>query len=233
MRTVYHAAFFCYHSGMNPQLAASIENITTTRREIFMHIIIIFILPITLIYFKIIPITLRVPLLVVLVSALIIRVVREKWTPNMFGATFNKIRDYALPYAIFTAIGVFAIIQLSQEIPTLKKATDLWHHSHFLYAFFVVSFFQEVAYRGYLIPALGKLTRVPIYIVFANTLLFTYLHFIFPNPLLSLPVAFFGGLGFSIMYIRYPSLPLIIVAHSVLNFFAVWYGFFVVPGLTH
>jgi membrane protease YdiL (CAAX protease family) len=60
-----------------------------------------------------------------------------------------------------------------------------------------------------------------------------FLHVIFPNPMIGLPIAFIGGIGFAVMYLRYPSLPLIILSHALINFFVVLYGFFVVPGVTY
>ena len=60
-----------------------------------------------------------------------------------------------------------------------------------------------------------------------------FLHSIFPNPTIGLPIAFIGGLGFALMYMKYPSLLLIIISHSIINFFVVLYGFFVIPGVTY
>lgn len=218
---------------MNPRLKHAIDTIKTSKKEIFLQILIVFILPIALIQFKVISIHTRVPLLVMLVSILVFILLKEQWTLDMLGATFRNFKKFLLPYAIFTLLGSIAIIQFGERVAGAEELSQWWKHSHFVYLFFIVSLFQEVAYRGYLVPALGKLTRVPLYIIFTNAVLFTYLHIIFPNPLLCLPIAAIGGIGFAWIYIKYPSLPLAILSHSVLNFVAVLYGFFVVPGITY
>jgi membrane protease YdiL (CAAX protease family) len=85
---------------------------------------------------------------------------------------------------------------------------------------------QEIAYRGFLFPKLQELSQKWWVVIGANTVLFTFLHIIYPIPGIMLPVAFFSGLALSIMYRYYPNLILISLAHAVLNFIAVLHGFF-------
>ncbi|MEI8130545.1 MAG: type II CAAX endopeptidase family protein [bacterium] len=218
---------------MHRSVSHAIRRIETSRIEIFIQIVLVFIIPVALIYAKIIPITDRVFVLVGMVTLFTGILVYEKWTPSMFFLERSTLKKYFLPYLAFTIIMMLLLIGFGEYIIKNEEIKRWWTHSHFLYLFFVVSFFQEVAYRGYLIPALGKLSRNVPMIVITNTLIFVFLHTIFPNPMVGLPVAFVGGIGFAVMYLRYPSLPLIILSHAALNFCAVLYGFFIIPGITH
>lgn len=218
---------------MNPQLRSAITHIKTSERELFWQILIVFILPIILISTKIIPISRHVLVLGILVCILFFVLLSEKWNLKMLGLRTDTIKKYFAPYAIFTAVLVLLITQFGEIVTKQDELTHWWTHHHFLYLFFVVSALQEVAYRGYLMPALGKLTKNPFTLIVANAVIFTFLHTIFPDLYTGLPVAFLGGIGFAFMYYRYPNLPLIIICHSILNFYIVLYGFFVIPGITY
>ncbi len=218
---------------MHPELSRAILEIRTSKRELVAQILTVFIFPIVLIQLGFIPLGARVFVLIFLVSLLVIILFTEKWTLAMLGVTKAGIKKYFLPYLIFTAAMVLLITAFGESVTGKEELGNWWTKQHFLYLFFIVSLFQEIAYRGYLIPALGKLIAKPQIVFLCNIVLFTFLHAIFPDPLVSLPVAFAGGIGFAAMYMKYPSLPLIIISHALLNFFAVLYGFFVIPGVTY
>lgn len=215
---------------MDSQLITTIDSISTSKKELVTQILIVFILPILFIKFDILAVEYRVPVLVALITILVATLIKEKWTFKMLGVGNGTFKKYLLPYTIFTIVGVFSITLLGTSLG-YQQATNWWTQPHFLYLFFVVSLFQEVGYRGYLIPALGKITQYPLWIIFLNTLLFTFLHVIFSNLIVGLPLAFVGGIGFALMYMKYPNLPLIVISHSILNFCAVLYGFFTVSGI--
>lgn len=217
---------------MNTETEQPIESIKTKTWEIYLQIFTVFVIPIILINTGIIPIQYRVWTMGILVAILLSILIKEKWTWHMLGLQNKTLKKYLLPYIIFTGIGVVGIIIFGEKTGQ-EEIARWWTYHHFIYGFFLVSLLQEVAYRGYLIPALGKITNKPLTIVMVNTLLFTFLHTIFPNPMLGLPLAFIGGVGFSLMYLRFPNLPLIVLSHAVLNFVIVLYGFFVIPGITH
>lgn len=217
---------------MNDTITNIAQTIRTSKKELFVQIILVFFVPIFLINARVIPIQMRSVALVSIVFFLLLVLLKEKWNFNMLGIQKSTIRTYFPVYLIFTILGVLLISQLGERIG-FEELHKWWRYKHFLYLFFIVSAFQEIAYRGYLIPALAKLTDSPLLIILCNTLLFTLLHTIFPNPLINLPLAFIGGFGFSILYMKYPNLPLIILSHSILNFVAVLYGFFIVPGVTY
>jgi len=218
---------------MNPQLISVFDSIKTKKSVLFIQIVLVFIAPLILIHLGIIPISYRVVALSVIVFLLLLILIKEHWTRAMFEVTLTNAKKYFWQYVIFTIIGVFAISIFGEHFIGREELQGWWHYNHFLYLFFIVSLLQEVAYRGYLIPALGALSRNPLWIILANALLFTYLHTIFPGLLVNLPLAFVGGIGFAIMYLKYPSLPLIILSHAALNFIAVLLGFFIIPGITY
>lgn len=217
---------------MNPILKNTIESISTSKRELLVQIIIVFIVSISFVASSLIPIGSHVLFLIIVAILFIALLMKERWTLSMLGFHKSSVIRYLLPYIIFTVCGAILISQFGQGIGR-EEVVHWWQHKHFLYTFFVVSAFQEIAYRGYLIPALGKLTTSPALILICNTLLFTYLHIIFPDLYITIPMALIGGIGFALMYMRYPNMQLIILSHAVLNFVAVLYGFFAIPGVTY
>jgi membrane protease YdiL (CAAX protease family) len=150
---------------------------------------------------------------------------KEKITDEAMGLSKHSFKKSVIPYLLFTLAGAFIFIKLSN---TLGINPDIvwWQHAHFLFLFIPVSLLQEIAYRGFLFPKLKVLSQKWWVIIGANTVLFTVLHVIYPMPNLMLPIAFFSGLGLSIMYKYYPNLLLISFAHAILNFIAVLHGFF-------
>jgi len=217
---------------MNPDLEQAIVSIKTNDKELYAQIFVVFLIPIILLDFGIIPIQYRIWVMGVLVAILVSILIAEKWTWKMLGLNTGTFKKYLLPYIVFTAIGVVGVIIFGEKTGQ-EEVAKWWTYNHFIYGFFLVSLLQEVAYRGYLIPALGKVISNPLKIIAVNALLFTFLHTIFPNPVLGLPLAFMGGIGFSFMYMRFPNLPLVVLSHAILNFVIVLYGFFVIPGITY
>ena len=217
---------------MNIEIVNSIDKIKTSKRELTLQIFVVFILPIFLINFGLLALKYRSAMLISLVTILVAIVITEKWTPSMLGFDLHRIKKYILPYMVFTILGILVATTFGEQMGR-EELDKWWQYNHFIYGFFIVSLFQEIAYRGYLVPALGKLISRPIYILIANAILFTFLHSIFPNPIIGLPLAMIGGLGFAYMYMKYPSLILITLSHALINFFVVLYGFFAIPGVTY
>ena len=217
---------------MNSVLEKNAEQIKAKKTEIFLQIIVVFIFPIFLLKAGVISLENRVWVLDVSNGLLLAVLIVENWNSEMLGVNFKNIKKSILPYLIFTIIGIFCLYFLSKKL-NYAEIDKWWSYDHFLYLFFVVSMFQEIAYRGYLVPALVKIFSKPFWVVLINSFLFMLLHVIFPEPKIMLPLAFLGGIGFSLMYLRYPNLLLIIMSHSILNFYAVLYGFFTIPGITH
>lgn len=139
----------------------------------------------------------------------------------------KHFKKFLVPYILFTIVGVIVISAFGEKTGH-EEMSQWWLNDHLLYLFLIVSAFQEIAYRGYLIPALQKIVKSPALVLFFNALIFTYMHAIFPNPQINLPLAFVGGLGFAAIYMRYPNLFLIILSHAVLNFCAILFGFFTI-----
>lgn len=207
--------------------------IQTGKRELVVQIALVFVLPILLINAGLIPVDKRVVVLGVVVGLLVVVLLLEKWNLTMLGVRTDTMKKYFAPYAVFTFVMVVLITSFGEDITKTEELAQWWNYNHFLYRFFIVSALQEVAYRGYLMPSLGSLIKKPALLIIANALLFTFLHSIFPKPLIGLPIAFIGGIGFALMYYRYPNLPLIILSHSIINFYIVLYGFFIIPGITY
>ena len=198
-----------------------------SKRLILAQIFIIFILPVFLIYFHILPISWRMILL--LICSLIIYgiISREKWTLKDLGIHHHNFKK-ALPfYASFAVVGVLALFLIEHRFSMPDIDTKLFFIK--TWAFFIpISLFQEFAFRAFLIPRLKMLYQNKVLIVFFNAILFTLIHIIYPNWGVGLPLAFVSGIFFAWLYLKYPNLLLISITHAILNITAVLLGFFVV-----
>ncbi len=198
-----------------------------SKRLILVQIFIIFILPVFLIYFHILPIAWR--MVVLAVNSLIIYGIirKEEWTFEEMGLRHDNFKKAIPFYLSFLTIGVLGLFLISHKL----NIPDLDVRSYIIrtWIFFIpVSVFQEFAFRSFLIPMLKKLYSNDYVIIFFNAILFTLLHIIFPNLGIGLPLAFVSGIFFAWLYIKYPNLVLVSLTHSVLNLVAVLLGFFVV-----
>lgn len=199
--------------------------VRTKLSRVIPEMLIIFVLPVLLLYFKIIPISYRLWLTIPVTLLIIHSVVREKWSLKKLGIRIDNLRSSFLPYLTFTLVGV-GIIFLFIKLTGRTYLDEYWKLYHFQGLFVLISTFQEFAFRGYLIPKLKSFISSDLKVILINSLLFSLLHIIFPNPWLMLPLAFLAGVAFSTMYKFFPNLILISISHSILNFVAVLYCLF-------
>ncbi len=189
------------------------------------QIILIYIAPIVLLYYRILPADFRMIVLGVMCLLIYGIMQREHLDLSHIGLTV-PLKKYFKPYFLWTLLGALFIIGYSVMFNFSPQAL-WWRNPHFWYLFALVSFFQEFAYRGFLPILLKRVTKSPIVEIFLNALLFTLLHVLFPHLFIALPLAFLGGLFFSMLYHFYPDLILVSISHAILNFLTVMFGFFV------
>ncbi len=198
-----------------------------SKRLILTQIFIIFVLPVFLLYFNIVSISWRMIFLAI--SSLIIYGIirREEWSYEEMGLRYDNFKKAMPFYLVFVIIGALALFFIDNklnlpDVDTTSRIIRTW-------IFFIpISVFQEFAFRSFLIPMLKKLYDNNYIVILINAILFTLIHVIFPNLGIGLPLAFVSGILFAWLYIKYPNLVLISLAHSVLNIIAVLLGFFVV-----
>jgi uncharacterized protein len=191
------------------------------------QIFIIFVLPVFLLYFHIIPLGWRMILL--LISALFIYGIirKEEWSYEKMGLRHDNFKKAFPFYLFFTAIGVFLLFLLDTKfgmpnVETKKYILQTW-------IFFIpISFFQEFAFRTFLMERLKEIYDNKFLIILINAVLFTLIHTIYPNLGIGLPLAFISGVFFAWLYIKYPNLVLISISHAILNITAVLLGFFTI-----
>jgi membrane protease YdiL (CAAX protease family) len=197
----------------------------TNKKEIaLIQIFFIFIAPIALLVTGIVPLAWRM-LMLCISLLLIVGIIRfEKISDTELG-----IRKFSYGavfwYLLFTCIGIAGLWYL-HDIGDLQREQEWWKVQHLLFAFIPVSLLQEIAYRSFLFPKLRQLFSQTFFVIVANAFLFGILHSMYPSPLLMVGVSMIGGVGFALLYNRYPNLFLISVSHIILNFVAIYLGFF-------
>ena len=200
---------------------------TPSKRLIIVQIFVIFILPVLLIYFKILPSSWRMVLLAIS-SLFIYGIIRhEHWTYEEMGVRHDNFKK-ALPfYLFFTILSLVVLFLINYKVNMPGVSTKIFYLETFAF-FLPSSFFQEFAFRSFLIPRLKKIFNSNYYVIFINALLFALMHIIYSSWGVMLPLVFVSGIFFAWLYLKYPNLILISVAHSVLNITAVLLGFFII-----
>jgi membrane protease YdiL (CAAX protease family) len=198
---------------------------TPSKRLMQAQIFVIFVLPVILLYFKIVPVEWRM-ILLAFSSIFIYGIIRhEKWTHQDMGIHHDNFKK-ALPfYLFFTIVGVAFLFLIDHQV----NMPDIDSRMFFLktWLFFIpISFFQEFAFRSFLMPRLKKIYNNNLLIIIINSILFCIIHVIYPNLGIGLPLTFVSGIFFAWLYFKYPNLVLVSMAHSVLNLVAVLLGFF-------
>ncbi|MES2930702.1 MAG: type II CAAX endopeptidase family protein [Patescibacteria group bacterium] len=192
---------------------------------ILLQIVYLYIVPVLLLYFGVIPPEFRIVMLAGIALLLYGITRRARWTYEDLGIRRDLLKDI-IPYALFTAGGIAFSVWLAHIVPH-EPFLEWWENKRFLLLFIPVSVLQEIVFRGILMRLLGMAFANPYAIIILNAILFALIHVIYSHSLFVLPFTFIGGIGFAWMYYRYPNLILISASHTILNFTAMILGFFV------
>lgn len=202
------------------------DNLKKEREIVWVQILYLYIIPILLLYFKIIPNEFRVILLFGVAILLYGIVKHNKWTYSDLGIKRDLKEDLA-PYTVFTVGGVLFLLWLSQIVPH-EPFLGWWKNIKFLLLFIPISVLQEIVFRGILMDMLNKVFKSPIFIIVINAGIFALMHVIYLNSIFVLPMTFMAGIGFAWIYFKYKNLILISISHTILNFVAMVLGFFII-----
>ncbi len=178
-----------------------------------------------LLYFKKINFKYRIHVLSLICIIAIGIVVFEKWSFFDLGMRIDNIKEGLIPYVAFTAIGVLCLV-ISAKILKNKPDKDFYKQKHFIFGFILLSILQEFLFRSFLIVKLSSFINSTFLIILINAVLFTIMHLIYFNKKSVLFLLFCSGLIFAYLYLSFPNLILISISHSILNYFAVMFGFF-------
>lgn len=204
------------------------DNNRHEKELVFAQILYLYIIPTLLLYYGVIPGQFRLLMLFGVALLLYGIIKRAKWTYADMGITKDFMQG-ALPYAVFTIVGVASLYFISRVAPMFDERPHYkwWEDMRFLLLFIPISVLQEIVFRGILMKFLRHAFKSPFFIITLNASLFALIHVIYLNSILILPITFVGGIGFAWLYYKYPNLILISISHTILNFVAMILGFFV------
>lgn len=189
------------------------------------EILLLFVVPVLLIYFKKINFKYRIHVLCAIILISIIIIIFDKSTLYDLGLRTDNLKDGLIPYSIFAVSGTLALL-LTAKALKLKPDKSFYKQKHFIFGFIILSILQEFLFRSFLMPKLISFINIEFLIILINASLFTFMHIIYFNKRVALILLFCSGIVFAYLYLNYPNLILISIVHSILNYVAVMFGFF-------
>jgi len=189
----------------------------------WLQIILLFPLPIFLIYFNILTFSFRLVVMLIVIISVIGILLREGSSFKQIGLRFDNILS-ALPFysaVLFTSVLSIAILA---RFFGMSFITNWRGYYHFYGVFLLLAFAEVFLYLGFLLPRLESLLKNPWAAIVINSAIFSIMHIIYPNNLFLLP-AFFFGLVISTAYYFRPNLVVATITLAIANFAAVLYGF--------
>ncbi len=185
---------------------------------------IIFILPLLLIFFNIIPKKYYLLTFGAVIVCSIALTIYAQVPLQDLGIRADNLKQTFLPHLLFTLFSLLVLFLLIkyQGISIIKNwQTD----RHFQYMFILISFAQAFIFLSFLMPKLNNLTNNLFLAITINAILFTAIHFFYTDFYHESVVLFLVGFGFAAVYSYYPNLIWAGISHSIINFVAVLFGF--------
>lgn len=180
-------------------------------------------IPVVLLMANIIAISQRVYVLCAVLIIVLVWVMVSKMTLKELGFRRDNIKKSWLPYGVFTVLGVIGLIVFAQLLHK-QPLPYWWTNPHLQWLFLPISVMQEFIYRSVGQTKLQKVSSPWIAILTINVL-YAGMHVLWRDPLVIL-MTFIGGIGWGYLWYKYPNFYLLAASHAVLNFAAVYLGFF-------
>lgn len=178
---------------------------------LWLELLLIFILPIVLLFYKIIPFRYRLHVLALIFIFIIGQIIIKGWSLIKLGLNFNNFWSTLLVYSLSTSLALLIIKFLTRKIKSATlSGTDVIIAT-------ILSFGQELIFRSFLLTILKENIQSIILVIFINSFLFFIMHLIYKNDWLSLLLIFMAGLIFASLYYFWPNLIFITIMHTLLN----------------
>jgi membrane protease YdiL (CAAX protease family) len=145
-------------------------------------------------------------------------------TPGAMGFSNRYFIKGIVPWGEATLFMLAGIV-MAAVLLRHQHAEDPFKDPHFLFLFVPISIVQQFIYQSVLLQKLLQ-EFDPRYAIVICALCFGYMHTIFPRQWRNLMLATAGGVFFSLLFYLYPNFLLAALSHMVLNFVAVYLGFF-------
>jgi len=186
----------------------------------------IYLLPIFLIYVGIIKYRYRLFVLSLIAIVTILIIILENWSLSTLGIRFDNLISFLGPYIFFT-IGIsILLIFISKKVMKKQHVIKWWTNKRITITFIPVSVVQEFLFRGFLIPVLYEMLGSIFLVVIINSAIFMFMHIIYSHTVADLLFVFLEGILLATMYVLFPNLILITLAHAAHNFLAVYFNYF-------
>ena len=159
---------------------------------------------------------------------LILKIYKKTSTKTIIHTSLKEnMNMLLLSFIIIISFSVFESGLIAFFIPNYVQ-----NHPMYLVAIINAIIFapiiEEIIFRGILMNMLERTFKSPYFIIGLNAVVFAMMHVIYLNSIFVLPMTFIAGIGFAWMYYQYKNLPLISIAHTILNFTAMILGFFMI-----
>jgi len=184
-----------------------------------------YVLLISLVAFKAVSKRFRMAVLGAAVACVSLFVVFLRIPATDLGLRSDTASPAAIAYGIFTLLAAAALLLLSRRRAGQGTPSHWYRNPHLLFFFIPVSFAQQFLFQGVLLFELRTVLS-PFLAILITAAVFGYLHVIYRDPLSSALVGFAGGVCFASLFVLFPNLIVASVSHSILNFTAVYCGFF-------
>jgi membrane protease YdiL (CAAX protease family) len=202
--------------------AARAQKLRTLR---IIEFILVTLVPVSIMTFGLIPGILRYGILLA-VAVFAGGVIRYRnWTRSDLGLTQDTF-IYWRQYAFWTTCAFIGILIYWKFLGISRPVWSQVMVVKLIGVSIALSFIQEFLYRSYLFRLWNDISHHAWLVITLNVVVFTYMHTIFPNWEIVLPLTGVGGILFAIMYHRYPNFWMISSMHVVLNFTVLYLGFF-------
>ena len=203
--------------------------IKTTIILSILQVIILFILPIYLLYKKIIPFKYRLHTIFGIGLLVGIIIFLENWSFSDLGFTLDAFGSHIIPYLAFTTLISLGIVYLSNNVLKRDHYIHYWSTKKMHILILIpLCFIQELLFRGFLIPKLEIFISSFFFVALIDAILFMLMHIIYSVKFIDLLFVFIEGFLLAMIYIFYPNLLLITLAHSAHNYIAVFYKYFII-----
>mgnify|MGYP005857259377 CR=1 FL=1 len=191
--------------------------------KLLTEVFVIYYLPVLLILFNIIPFEFRFGMLVIITSILIVYSLIRKKSLKSLGIRLDNLKQSLILNLSYSAIFVLLMLTLYYlnmiREPTLPK----WS-MFFLFYVFISSPSQEFLYRSYLFNLFDHYKIKSNYTrVLFSSFTYAFLHLIYLDFTTFL-TPFLIGIGWGIIYQKYPNLIGVSISHAILGVVSILVG---------